>query len=199
METDIHNRIYTIVDDSSDVLDESQLLNVTNDEMDVDSTLTSDERAALQETLSETYGWYIKLDYINDSYIHEGEKVLSQPLIFYGIGYITTFTPNESDPCYPHGEAKVYGLNYYDGTAGLNYYIGNDDTDGSKKYDYRDRYRTIGEAIPSSPEIIIRDGVVGAFSSVGGGLPGLGEDGSSRIPQPKFAVDMINWRSLQGN
>ncbi len=202
METDIHNRIYTIVDASSDVLDERNLLNVTDDEMDIDSTLTAEERTTLQDTLSETYGWYIKLDEISDGNIHEGEKILSQPLIFFGIGYITSFTPNITDPCFPHGEAKVYGLHYCDGTAGLNYYKGNDVEDGgtfTKKYDYRDRYRTIGEAIPSSPEIIIRDGVVAAFSSVGGGLPGLGEDGSSRIPQPKFAVDMINWRSLQGN
>jgi len=202
METDIHDRIYTIVDASSNVLDERDLLNVTNDELDVDSTLSAPDREALYDTLAETYGWYIKLDEISDSYSHEGEKVLSQPLIFFGIGYITTFTPNATDPCYPHGEAKVYGLNYCDGTAGLNYYKGNDTESGevyTKKYDYRDRYRTIGEAIPSSPEIIIRDGVVAAFSSVGGGLPGLGEDGSSLIPQPKFAVDMINWRSLQGN
>ena len=203
MGTDVHNRIYTIVDApppaTQTELNETNLLNVTQDELDVDSTLTTDEREALYDTLSETYGWYIKLDEIVDSYSHVGEKILSQPVIFFGIGYITSFTPEATDPCYPHGEAKIYGLNYCDGTAGLNYYRGNDVIDGDdylKKYDYRDRYRTIGEAIPSSPEIIIRDGIVGAFVSVGGGLPGVGEEGSSRIPQPGDAIDMINWRSL---
>jgi len=215
METDTHNRIYTVIDapvftaslssydeNNYAVLNEGNLLNVTMDELDVDSTLSSSERETLQQTLSKTNGWYIKLDEINDNYLHEGEKVLSQPLIFYGISYITTFTPNASDPCFPHGEAKIYALHYCDGTAGLNYYKGNDVENGdtyTKKYDYRDRYRTIGEAIPSSPKIIIRDGVVAAFSSVGGGLPGLGEDGSSRIPQPKFSLNMINWRSLPGD
>ncbi|HDS16192.1 MAG TPA: hypothetical protein ENN66_06200 [Proteobacteria bacterium] len=202
MKTDIHDRIYMIVDDAAATLDERNLLNVTHDELDVDSTLSASERETLYGTLAETYGWYIKLDAIIDSYSHVGEKVLAQPTIFYGIGYIPTFTPNATDPCFPHGEAKIYGLNYCDGTAGLNYYKGNDTESGgvySKKYDYRDRYRTIGEAIPSSPEIIIRDGVVAAFCSVGGGLPGLGEEGSSKIPQPNLSIDMINWRCLSGN
>ncbi|MBN2707340.1 MAG: hypothetical protein JXR89_13000, partial [Deltaproteobacteria bacterium] len=202
METDIHDRIYMIVDDAAATLDERNLLNVTHDELDVDSTLSASERETLYGTLAETYGWYIKLDAIIDSYSHVGEKVLAQPTIFYGIGYIPTFTPNATDPCFPHGEAKIYGLNYCDGTAGLNYYKGNDTESGgvySKKYDYRDRYRTMGEAIPSSPEIIIRDGVAAAFSSVGGGLPGLGEEGSSKIPQPNLSIDMINWRCLSGN
>ncbi|MBN2705943.1 MAG: hypothetical protein JXR89_05845 [Deltaproteobacteria bacterium] len=205
MDTDTHDRIYMFIDapppGSQTELNETNLLNVTQDELDVDSTLTATAREELYDTLAETCGWYIKLDDIVDSYSHEGEKILSQPVIFFGIGYITSFTPVATDPCYPHGEAKVYGLNYCDGTAGLNYYSGNDLGSGDdliRKYDYRDRYRTIGEAIPSSPEIIIRDGVVAAFSSVGGGLPGLGEDGSSLIPQPKLAIDMINWRQLVG-
>ena len=205
MLTDIHDRIYTIVDaplpTGQTELNETNLLNVTQDELDVDSTLTTAERETLYDTLAETYGWYIKLDEIVDSYSHAGEKILSQPVIFFGIGYITSFTPEATDPCYPHGEAKVYGLNYCDGTAGLNYYKGNDTLEAgvyTKLYDYRDRYRTIGEAIPSSPEIIIRDGIVAAFVSVGGGLPGIGEEGSSRIPQPNLAIDMINWRSLLG-
>ncbi len=206
MATDIHDRIYTIVDapppTGQTELNETNLLNVTQDELDVDSTLSAGARETLYDTLAGTYGWYIKLDEINDSYSHDGEKILAQPVIFFGIGYITSFTPIATDHCYPHGEAKVYGLNYCDGTAGLNYYKGNDTEEGgvyTKLYDYRDRYRTIGEAIPSAPEIIIRDGVVAAFVSVGGGLPGIGEDGSSRIPQPKLAIDMINWRSLLGD
>jgi type IV pilus assembly protein PilY1 len=216
-ETEIHNRIYAVIDPYTDskastykdintaALDERDLLNVTNDELDVDSGYGGDDPTVKEDLfcdLSKTYGWYIKLDEISDSYIHDGEKVLSQPLIFFGRAYITTFTPNLSDPCYPHGEAKIYGLNYCNGTAGLNYYLGNDETsDGvyTRKFDYRDRYRAIGEAIPSSPKIIIREGTVAAFSSVGGGLPGLGEQGSSKIPQPKFGINMINWFSSQGN
>ena len=200
MDDDIHDRLYMIVDDSTSCLDETDLFNVTMDEMDVDSTLTETERQALRDTLDDTYGWYLKLDEIADSYPHAGEKVLSRPLIFYGISYTTTFTPISADPCHPYGDAKVYALNYCDGTAALNYYQGNDTGSGDdlvKKFDYRDRYRIIGEAIPSSPEILIREGVVAVLSSVGGGLPGLGEGGSPNVPQPEFALEFINWRHLR--
>ncbi|MCK5680561.1 hypothetical protein KAI46_07105, partial [bacterium] len=58
-------------------------------------------------------------------------------------------------------------------------------------FDYRDRYKTIGESIPSSPKIIIRDGKPEIFISVGGGLP--------TIPGPPLSkpIEVINWREMR--
>ncbi len=201
--TNIHDRIYAIVDGApaNTTLDESDLTNVTDDELDIDSGEDAATKTTIQTTLSNAYGWYIKLDQIPDLFEHEGEKILSQPVIFFGKAYFTSYTPLLDDPCRPHGEAKVYGLNYCNGTAGLNYNLGNDvvsGTDRDKKFDKTDRYRTIGEAIPSGVKIVIREGKVAAFISVGGKLTGAGVAGSPNIPQPSFAIDMINWQEMIG-
>jgi len=202
-ETNIHDRIYAIIDAAppGTILNETNLVNVTDDELDIDSGENESTKGTIRQTLSESYGWYIKLDEITDLFEHEGEKVLAQPVIFFGKAYFTSYTPLTDDPCRPHGEAKVYGLNYCNGTAGLNYNLNNDvisGTDRNKKYDKTDRYRTIGEAIPSGVKIVTREGKVGAFISVGGKLTGAGVAGSPNIPQPSFAIDMINWQEMIG-
>ena len=202
-EVTTHDRIYAILDatPAGTVLDETNLLDVTADELDIDSGVAEATKETLATTLSESYGWYIKLDDIPDAYNHLGEKILSTPIVFFGKAYFTSYTPLLDDPCRPHGEAKVYGLNYYDGTAGLNYNLNNDvvsGTDRDSKFDKTDRYRTIGEAIPSGVKIIIRDGKVAGFISVGGKLTGAGVGGSPNIPQPSFAIDMINWQEMIG-
>lgn len=201
--TNIHDRIYALVDaaPAGTTLNESDLTNVTDDELDIDSGETAATKTTIQTTLSKSYGWYIKLDEIPDLFEHEGEKILSQPVIFFGKTYFTSYTPLIDDPCRPHGEAKVYGLNYCDGTAGLNYNLNNDvisGADRNKKFDKTDRYQTIGEAIPSGVKIVIRKGKVAAFISVGGKLTGAGVANSPNIPQPSFAIDMINWQEMIG-
>ncbi|MBN2333285.1 MAG: hypothetical protein JXO49_06005 [Deltaproteobacteria bacterium] len=199
METTIHNRIYGIVDahTAGTPLTEADLLDVTDDELDVDSGATDAEKDALQALLRASAGWYIALDEIPDSENHLGEKILSEAVIFYGIAYFTSFTPYGDDPCDPRGDARVYGLNYCNGTAGLNYNPANDAGDDAA-YDLTDRYRTIGQSIPSPVKIVIREGKVGAFVSVGGRLGGAGGGGSPNIPQPPLAIDMINWQERIG-
>jgi len=70
-----------------------------------------------------TYGWKVVLGNIasttNDSSTHVGEKVLSDPLVFYNRVYFTTYTPNSVDPCSGGGIARVYGLNYLTAGAGM--------------------------------------------------------------------------------
>ncbi len=71
-------------------------------------------------------GWFVNLAGIvnsaantADSNTHTGEKVLSDPVVFYNNVYFTTFTPNTSDPCNGGGVARVYGINMLNATAGL--------------------------------------------------------------------------------
>jgi hypothetical protein len=53
--------------------------------------------------------------------LHSGEKVLSDPVVFYNNVYFTTYTynPNVSEACSNSGIARVYGLRTTDGYAGL--------------------------------------------------------------------------------
>ncbi len=47
-------------------------------------------------------GWVVKLGNVTqsyDGYSHSGEKVLSDPVVFYGRVYFTTFTANTTSPC----------------------------------------------------------------------------------------------------
>ncbi|MCD6533642.1 MAG: hypothetical protein J7L25_06160 [Deltaproteobacteria bacterium] len=204
---DINNRIYMILDtNESDPLNESNLFNVTMDETDIDSGAdnynnTSDADKKLKsDYLSTTNGWYIKLEDIDDTdeyaetIYHDGEKILARPIIFSGVAYIPSFTPITEDECYPKGQAKIYALKYCDGTAGVNFFKTNDDTGGTDpqiRFDYRDRYKVIGESIPSSPKVIIRDGKPAIFISVGGGLPTV-ESGD-----PPNPIEVINWREMR--
>ena len=122
------------------------------------------------------------------------EKILAHPVIFGGVAYIPSFTPISEDLCHPKGEAKVYALHYCDGTAGVNFWKGNDGTSGDDpvaKFDYRDRYMTIGESLPSNPKVIIRDGKAAIFISVGGGLPTI-EATTGLKP-----IEVINWREMR--
>jgi hypothetical protein len=70
-----------------------------------------------------TYGWKVVLGNIastsNDSSSHAGEKVLSDPIVFFDRVYFTTYTPNSTDPCSGGGIARVYGLFYLTAGAGM--------------------------------------------------------------------------------
>ena len=199
---DIKNRIYMILDtNESSALNETDLFNVTMDDIDIDNTSISEEaKSLMRDYLSTTNGWYINLEDIDDiddygePVYHDGEKILAHPVIFGGVAYIPSFTPISDDECHPKGQAKVYALHYCDGTAGVNFFLDNDDTSGDKtiaKFDYRDRYKTIGESIPSSPKVIIRDGKPEVFISVGGGLPTIESEIGLK------PIEVINWREIR--
>ena len=68
-------------------------------------------------------GWFIDFATVpsttDDTKTHSGEKVLSDPVVFYNGVYFTTFTPNAVDPCGGGGVARVYGLNMLNAGAFL--------------------------------------------------------------------------------
>ena len=199
LNTSTNNRIYMVIDDitsTSEYYTEQNLLNVTNDELDVDSGSTSSEKETILNKLHSAKGWFIKLGSITDSELHSGEKVLSSPILFNERAYFTTFVPISSDPCNPHGVSRVYSLKYCYGLAGLNYNTSNDDGD-TEKFDKTDRYRTIGTSLPSGVKIAIREGHAWALISTGGGIPGAGELGSPNIPQESLNINIQRWEHFQ--
>ena len=70
-----------------------------------------------------TYGWKIRLSAVplrsEDPYTHVGEKVLSDPVVFFDKVYFTTYTPNSVDPCSGGGIGRVYGLRILTAGAGM--------------------------------------------------------------------------------
>ena len=88
----------------------------------LDVTPTIANSAAGGTVSTSQAGWVVKLGSVTQSYdnnIHTGEKVLADPVVFYGRVYFTTYTTNTSSPCSGGGIARVYGLNYQTGAAGM--------------------------------------------------------------------------------
>ncbi len=179
-DTSVVDRLYAIKDDGNVTtpLTESNLVNVTENLLQVSSTTASDI-ASILSSLSTSKGWYIKLDQ------HSGEKVLAPASVFAKVAYYTTFSPTggeELDACIPNrGVARVFALNYLTGEAVFNYDTSNDSgystetntramgNDG-EILKRSDRYNVIGSGIPSGVVVIINQEGEGALIGVGGGL-----------------------------
>ena len=95
-------------------------------------------------------GWYYSLP--------EGEKVLSEMLVFLGHLYFTTFLPSD-DPCAPGGYANLYVLDYDTGCETV-------------------PVRRIGTGIASRVVLVVRGGLSSLLVSIGGGNLD-GDDGTT--------------------
>jgi type IV pilus assembly protein PilY1 len=129
---------------------------------------------------------------------HKGEKVLSKLSLFNKTLYFTSYQPSYDDPCSPQGNAFTYALNYLDGRAAFNLNMANDSVgaDGKVKEnkDVTDRYgKHFGvKGLPSSFEIVTRNGEAGAMSSIGGSIKGIFPKGF-QIPAPDSGIDLYYW------
>ncbi|MBN2032305.1 MAG: hypothetical protein JW836_03435 [Deltaproteobacteria bacterium] len=203
----VSNRFY-VVADTGELIDETNLLNLTCNELDEDSDANGDGTVNsvdldLKSDLSDllydgsAFGFYRVLDKqgncIDDTVDHTGEHILSQPTLFFKNVYFTSYQPTFGDECNPLGNAFIYALDYSFGTSALNYNVDNDTTEVQVR-NITDTYRMIaGTSIPSGVEIVIRDGQYAGFVSVGGALVGVGEGGSSSIPGPPSGVTPLVW------
>jgi len=161
-ETDTVNRIYAIKNtwaNTWSTLTEEDLVDVT------DYTYNSETYASL----SAGSGWYIKLS------ARQGEKVMSSPIVFNKIVFLTTYTPGsggeEGDKCSVGslGSGRLYALNYLTGEAAMNFDTTNDTEDNEVLAD-SDRSRPLGTGIPSPPTLIVsKDG--GPRLIIGTGTP----------------------------
>ena len=147
-------------------------------------------------------GWYRVIgkqgDCMEDTFDHAGEKILSRPVLFFGVVYFTSYQPVFDDPCNPNGNAFIYALDYSEGSAALNLNLTDDNEAGTLE----DTYQVIrNSSIPSGVRIITREGKAAGFVSAGGSIGGAGEeededDGhSSTIPGPPGGVATILWET----
>ena len=204
----ISNRIYLVTDDDT-LADETDLLNVTCNELDEeadadgDGTANSGDdviRGDLYEILeSSSYdcrGLYRVLDEqgncTDDVVDHTGEGVLSQPTVFFKNAYFTSYQPTFDDPCNPAGNAFIYALDYSDYTSVFNYDESNDLSGQVRTITDTYRYLT-GSSIPSGVKVITRQGRAAGVLSAGGAVVGAGQGGSTSIPGPSGGIEPLLW------
>jgi type IV pilus assembly protein PilY1 len=213
--TMISNRFYVVADADS-LAQETDLLNITCDELDDnadadgDGDIDGDDgtvKGALTDLLYDgsALGWYRVLDAQTNCIDNEdadgnpishlGESVLSQPTLFFKNVYFTSYQPTFDDPCNPMGNAFIYAVDYSFGTSTFNYNVDNDLVSDEIR-NISDSYRIItNTSIPSGVKVITRDGHSAGFVSVGGTIVGVGEDGSTTIPGPPGGVTPLLWET----
>jgi len=200
--TMISNRMY-FVTDTGTLADETDLLNLTCNELDVDATVAADTKTALRNILlngtSSVRGAYRVLDKqglcADDSTNHTGESILSQPTLFFKNVYFTSYQPVFDDPCNPAGNAFIYALEYSYMASAFNYDFTNDTTETNVRK-LTDTFRFIsGSSIPSGVRVIMRDGQAAGLISAGGAVAGVGEDGSTNIPGPPGGITPLVWET----
>ncbi len=247
--TMIRNRMYGVYDDSPvDAIQgvdpvtvstapysEKHLLNLSCDELDLNTTITAGaSKFELKEDLTDdaTYtpvvnleyedgtheedakGWYIILEDQGDSTAcshcdysasiddtgstdrdnHQGEKILSKPILYANNLYFTSYQPSVEDSCSPLGNGLTYSINYCDATAAYDLNSSN----GSDR-DVTDRYKKHTEipGLPSGFAVINRKGEAGAFAMVGDKLVGPKGPDDYTIDSPGLGLEIYYWR--EGN
>jgi hypothetical protein len=207
----ISNRFYVVAD--QDYLTyETDLLNLTCDELEIDSdadndgdtTSDTDDHAIREELRSILMGGKAKGFYrIVDkqgacqdaSTDHTGEHILSQPTLFADIVYFTSYQPVFGDPCNPVGNAFIYALDYSFGISAFNYSAESDDPLNQTK-NIEDSYLKIsGSSIPSGVRVITREGQAAGLISAGGSVSGVGEDQTTSIPGPPGGISHMLWET----
>jgi type IV pilus assembly protein PilY1 len=107
------------------------------------------------------YGWFVDFSFIPaaantasaDTYTHSGEKVLSDPVVFFNNVFFTTYTPDASNPCGGGGIGRVYGLKMLSAGPGLEALASRGETTASKVSFHV--YAGSEGGIPSSPALSI--------------------------------------------
>ena len=132
---DDSDRIYAVKDSHDFVtLNESVLVDVTNPTAPIPDL--NDEAGDVDENGLVDQGWYIRL--------REGEKALSEGVVFFKTYYVTTFLPGVG--------ATLYALNYLTGEAVLAFreILGADSTEIIRSVE-------IGHGISSKPVVVITE------------------------------------------
>ncbi|HOJ52414.1 MAG TPA: PilC/PilY family type IV pilus protein [Syntrophales bacterium] len=118
----------------------------------------------------------------------QGEKILSDPTVFGGVVYFTTFTPaSGNDPCEQAGTASLYGINYVTGGAALTTASGTA------------RSMVIGTGIPSAPVVSLKPGGgstpdIYVTTSGGTGISASTQRVNITPPGAANKTNMLYWR-----
>jgi type IV pilus assembly protein PilY1 len=173
--------LYAVKDKNpSSPLTESDLFDVTDDELQATGT-TDERKSEILQQLSEAKGWFIRLEIT-------GEKCLAPSLVLDKVAYYTTFTPagggGGGDPCYVgEGTARVYALQYLNGNAVFNFDLTND-SGGTAVISKTDRSMGIGVGMPSGVVATFIGGKGVIYIGVGGGVDKI--DPHTSALEPKY-------------
>ncbi|MBW2094377.1 MAG: hypothetical protein JRI80_05765, partial [Deltaproteobacteria bacterium] len=130
----------------------------------------------------------------DESVSHGGEKILSQPTVFFKNVYFTSYRPVFDDPCNPNGNAFIYALDYCWGKSVFNYH--DEGTGNPTVRNIKDTYLLLSNSsIPSGVRVVTRGGHAAGLISAGGAVSGVGEDQSTNIPGPPGGVSQILWET----
>ena len=156
---------------------------------DIGLTGTLDENYLENITSSNSYaddpakkGWYIIFSGM-------GERCISEPAVFGGIVYFTTYTPAAAlggDMCNNAGTAKLYAVNYMTGAGSL--------TGGT-------RTMTLGVGIPTAPVLSINPHSVtpDLYVTLSGGAGTGATTMRANVNPPSIAnrTNLLNWRDVR--
>jgi type IV pilus assembly protein PilY1 len=197
VEEAVHNRIYAFRDIDYQKGPPGAARNAITDTLLYDATsntLGTLTGTALQTEINTNFknkkGWFIDLkesaaialpNGLTTAWV--GEKGLAKTTIFEGVLNVTTFTPSNDTTATAtcaasEGVAKVYALNFLDGTPGLDL-----NNDGAV-----DRSVAIGGGIPSEVVVIVRPGGSTGLVNVSGGSTQV-PIGQSPGPQKSYWHD----------
>jgi type IV pilus assembly protein PilY1 len=195
--TSVVNRIYAIKNHWEDpstftTLTENSLYDATDDLIVKGTDGTTGTKAGARAALENGNGWFIQLDQ------NAGEKVTSPVLVFNGVVYFTTFTPESATPptdqcevVSGQGQARLYALNYKTGEAAFEWSdLAETDAAGNTVTKGRwDRSKIIGTSIASAPVVAILQGGPQIYIGVQGGVQQI---------NPNVTQNMVTffWRQL---
>ena len=206
--TMISDRFYE-VEDTDSLVYETDLVNLTCNELDTNADADNDgttddisEDNAVRNGIKALFfdkkvnGFYRIMDKQgtckDSSTDHTGEHILSQPTLFAGIIYFTSYQPVLGDPSNPTGNTFIYAIDYSFGTSALNYMPANSAKENTRILE--DTFFKINDSfIPSGTNIITRGGNASGLISTGGKLSGIGEDQSTSISKPSGGIYQMLW------
>jgi type IV pilus assembly protein PilY1 len=145
---------------------------------------------------STQYGWFISFASVpstaNDTFPHAGEKVLSDPVVFFNNVYFTTYTPDTAtaNPCSGGGTSRVYGLQMLNAGAALSPLasLGETSTTMVPYHVYG------GRGIPSSPSLSINP--AGQSSIFVGFSTGSNPIEQISVSSPSQSKTIKSWREI---
>lgn len=125
----------------------------------------------------------------NDGYypLASGEGLTGEPIVYAGVVYFTTYTPN-SDRC-EVGTGKVYGLRYDDCSPGL-------DTDGSGTADWSDDAAITEDGYVSGITVTSMGTVMYGTSTPDGGMDQAGVGVIQGATNPFLGTAAIAWMEI---
>jgi len=132
---------------------------------------------------------------------HLGEMCLSQPVVYSGVVYFTTFQPVFGNPCSSGGNGYFYALDYSEGTAALGTDADSAAAGQAPSGALGDTYTKTGDSgIPSDVLLVIRKGASAAFAGMGRAVATIGEAKNgeigrcSTIPGPPGGAKRLLWK-----